>query len=74
MIDGLIERLQSFFENNTYTWINDIFDFNFNGFIKKINDSAILFDDDELNEIWINKEDIALISYSKKNKEIKNDN
>ena len=68
MIDGLIERTQGFLENNTYTWIKDIFDFNFNGYILKISDSSILFNDDELGEIWINKEDISLISYSKKNK------
>jgi Ser/Thr protein kinase RdoA (MazF antagonist) len=68
MIDGLSERLQGFLDNNTYAWIKDIFDFNFNGYIIKISDVAILLNDDELNEIWINKSDIALISYSKKNK------
>jgi len=70
MIDGLGERLQTFLENNTYTWIKDIFDFNFNGFVIKIGDTSILFDDDELGEIWINKKDINLISYSKKNRGI----
>ena len=69
MIDGLDDRLQTFLEGNTYTWLKDIFQFNFNGYIKQIEDSKFLFLDDELGEIWINKRDITFISYSKRGRE-----
>jgi hypothetical protein len=68
MIDGLNDRLNGFLENNTYTWLKDIFEFNFNGYVKKIEELKFLFNDDELGEIWINKRDITFISYSKKEK------
>jgi hypothetical protein len=66
MIDGLDDRLNSFLENKTYTWLKDIFQFNFNGYIKQIEELRFLFIDDELGEIWINKRDITFISYCKK--------
>lgn len=66
MIDGFDDRLKTFLESNTYTWLRDIFEFNFNGYVKQIEDSKFLFLDDELGEIWINKADILFISYSKK--------
>ena len=66
MIDGLDDRLNSFLSDNTYTWLRDIFEFNFNGYVKQIEDSKFLFLDDELGEIWINKRDITFISYSKR--------
>ena len=69
MIDGLDDRLNSFLSDNTYTWLRDIFEFNFNGYVKQIEESKFLFLDDELGEIWVNKRDIAFISYSKKGKE-----
>lgn len=55
-----IERLKLFLENKTYTYIKDIYNYNFNGFIKNIDDIKIIFEDDELGNI---KE----ITYSKKN-------
>jgi hypothetical protein len=69
MIDGLDDRLNSFLNDNTYTWLRDIFEFNFNGYVKRIEESKFLFLDDELGEIWINKRDINFISYSKRGKE-----
>jgi hypothetical protein len=72
MIDGLNDRLNNFLENKTYTWIIDKSNFNFNGFIKKIEDSKFLFLDDELGEIPFNKEDIIFINFSRKKIEIKN--
>jgi hypothetical protein len=69
MIDGLDDRLNSFLNDNTYTWLRDIFEFNFNGYIKKVEELKFLFLDDELGEIWINKRDITFISYSKRGKE-----
>lgn len=68
MIDGLDDRLNSFLSDNTYTWLRDIFEFNFNGYVKQIEESKFLFLDDELGEIWINKRDITFISYSKRGK------
>lgn len=69
MIERLNERLNEFLENNTYTWVRDIFQFNFNGYVKKIEEHKFLFLDDELGEISLNKNDITSISFSKKNKE-----
>lgn len=74
MIERLNERLQEFFNNKTYTFLKDIFKVFFNGYIKKIEDNKFLFLDDELGEIWINKNDVVMINFSKKNKENKNGN
>ena len=70
MIDGLDDRLESFLYDNTYAWVIDIFQFNFNGYIKEIKEKKFLFLDDELGEIWINKNDVKNITYSKKEKKI----
>jgi hypothetical protein len=66
MIDD--DRLNLFFESQTYTWLKDIFDFNFNGYIKQIEEHKFLFKDDVLGDIWINKRDITFIGYSTKEK------
>jgi hypothetical protein len=66
MINGLNDRLQTFLECNTYAWITDIFKFNFNGYIKKVEENKFLFIDDKLGEIWINKNDVENISFSDK--------
>lgn len=66
MIDGLNERLQTFLECKTYTFIFDIFQYHFNGYVKEIKDNKFLFDDDKLGEIWINKNDVKNISFSNK--------
>lgn len=64
MIDGLNERLKLFLEDKTYTYLGDIFSYNFNGYILKIEENKFLFLDDKLGEIWVNKSDIKTISYS----------
>lgn len=69
MIDGLDDRLDLFFESQTYTWLKDIFQFNFNGYIKQVEETKFLFKDDNLGEIWINKRDITFIGYSTREKE-----
>ena len=69
MIDGLNDRLKTFLEGKTYTWLKDVFQFNFNGYVKQIEETKFLFLDDELGEIWINKRDITFISYSKRGRE-----
>lgn len=67
MIERLNERLETFKKDKTYTFLKDIFNIFFNGYIKKIESKRFLFIDDELGEIWINKEDIVNINFSKKN-------
>ena len=62
-----IERLKLFLENKTYTYIKDIFNYNFNGFIKRIDDLKIILEDDELGNIPIRITDINELTYSKKN-------
>jgi hypothetical protein len=69
--EDIIERLKLFLKLSTYTYIQDIFDFNMNGFVKKINENSIIFKDDELGEIPIRILDIKKLSYSTKNKEEK---
>jgi len=73
MIEGLDDRLNLFLEKEIYTYIKDIGHFNFNGYVKKIEGVSFLFLDDELNEIWINKNDVVILTYSNKNKEGKNE-
>ena len=68
MIDGLDDRLKTFLEGKTYTWLKDFSNFNFNGFIKEIETNKFCFLDDELGEIWFNKEEIIFINFSKKEK------
>lgn len=71
MIDGLIDRLNNFLENNTYSWIVDIFNFNFNGYVKSVEENKFLFLDDKLGEIIINCNDVKSITYSTKDREVK---
>lgn len=68
MIDGLNDRLKLFLEKQTYTYLQDIFKYNFNGFVKQIEKTNFLFCDDKLGDIWINKNDLREISYSTRNK------
>ena len=63
------ERLKLFLDEKTYTYIVDIFRYNFNGFVKKIDENKILFEDDELGLIPIRIKEILEVTYSKKNKE-----
>lgn len=72
MIDGLIDRLKLFLENETYTYIQDIFEYNFNGRVLEIYETKFLFLDDVLGKIEINFSDVIKVNYSKKNKEGKN--
>ncbi len=67
MIEGLNERLKLFLDEKTYTYLRNIFEYNFNGYVLKIEESKFLFNDDKLGEIWINKNDIKTISYSTRN-------
>ncbi len=66
MIDGLIDRLKLFLVNETYTYIQDIFKYNFNGRVLAIRDKTFLFLDDVLGEIEINFSDVIKINYSTK--------
>ncbi len=68
MIDGLIDRLKLFLENETYTYIQDIFKYNFNGRVLEIYDTKFLFLDDVLGSIEINFSDVVKLNYSNKNK------
>lgn len=61
------ERIKIYLENSTYTYIKDIFDYNFNGYIKENKEGHIIFCDDKLNIIPINKSDIKVINISTKN-------
>jgi len=69
MIDGLNDRLKLFLEKQLYTYIKDIGKFNFNGYVKEIEETTFLFLDDQLGEIWINKNDVVTLTYSNRNKE-----
>jgi len=69
MIDGLIERLKLFLRNETYTYIQDIFKYNFNGRVLEIKEKSFLFLDDELGKIEINFSDVVKLNYSDKNKD-----
>ena len=70
MIDGLKERLILFLKNETYTYIQDIFKFNFNGRVLEIKDSTFLFLDDVLGQIEINFSDVVKVNYSKRGNEV----
>jgi hypothetical protein len=63
-----IERANLFLENKTYTYIKDIYNYNFNGFIISIDDIKITLKDDILGNIPIRISDIQEINYSTKNK------
>jgi len=66
--DEKIERIKLFLKENTYTYILDIYKYNFNGFIKKFDNNTIIFLDDEIGEIPIMIKEIKFIGYSKKAK------
>ena len=68
MDNDMIERLNIFLVAKTYTYIQDIFNYNFNGFIVKIDETKITFKDDELGNIPIRIADIKKLSYSNKSK------
>jgi hypothetical protein len=68
MIDGLIERLKLFSSNETYTYIKDIFEYNFNGVVLEIKENSFLFLDDKLGKIEINFNDVSVITFSTRNK------
>ena len=67
----LIERLKMFLSENTYTYIQDNFGYHFNGYIKKIDDVKIIFNDDGLGEIPISIDGIFKLTYSNKSKDKK---
>ncbi len=69
MIDGLKDRLKLFLDNETYTWIQDIFKFNFNGRVLELKENKFVFLDDKLGNIEINYNDVVNANYSNKNKE-----
>jgi len=70
-----IERLKLFLKEKTYTYILNIFEYNFNGYVKKIDKNKILFLDDVLGEIPIRIAEIKAVNYSTKEKggKIKNE-
>ena len=69
MIDRLIDRAHLFLINNIYTYIRDYYEYNYNGFITKVNKNLSLnFKDDELGDIIILLNDIRKLTYSNKNK------
>ena len=63
-----IERIKLFLEEKTYTYIQDIYDYHFNGFIKEIDNTKIIFLDDVLGKIPIMISAIKIINYSNKRK------
>lgn len=68
MIDGLIERLELFLKNETYTFIKDIFEYIFNGRILEVKENSFLFMDDVLGKIEINFSDVVKVAYSNRGK------
>jgi len=67
--DEKIERLKLFLKEKTYTYIFDIFEYHFNGYVKKLDKNRILFLDDILGEIPIRFAEIKAVNYSTKEKE-----
>ena len=68
MIDGLIDRLKVFLENKTYTYIQDSFEYNFNGYVLEVKEYGFLFLDDKLGEIELNFSSIKKINFSNRGK------
>jgi hypothetical protein len=68
MIDGLIDRLKLFLQNETYTYIKDIFEYNFNGLVLEVKENSFLFLDDKLGKIEISFSDVVVLTYSTRNK------
>ncbi len=69
MIEGLIDRLKVFLENKTYTYIQDYFEYNFNGYILLVKEDGFLFLDDKLGQIELNFSSIKKINFSNRVKE-----
>ena len=69
MIEGLIDRLKVFLENKTYTYIQDYFEYNFNGYVVLVKEDGFLFLDDKLGEIELNFSSIKKINFSNRGKE-----
>lgn len=67
MIDGLKDRLKLFLQNETYTYIQDIFKYNFNGRVLKLKENSFIFLDDVLGSIEINFNDVVKLAYSTRN-------
>jgi len=67
-----IERLKLFLKEKTYTYIFDIFEYHFNGYVKSLDKNRILFLDDVLGEIPIRIAEIKAVNYSTKEKESSN--
>ncbi len=68
MIDGLIDRLKQFLENKTYTYIQDSFEYNFNGYILEVKDNSFKFKDDVLGNIEMGFSIVKKINYSTRGK------
>ena len=68
----LIERLNLFLKEKTYIYIRNFNGYNFNGYIKEINNQRIILDDDILGQIpiLINDIDPKKLTYSTRNKEV----
>ena len=69
MIEGLIDRLKQFLENKTYTYIQDSFEYNFNGYVVLVKEDGFLFLDDKLGQIELNFSSIKKINFSSRVKE-----
>ncbi len=67
--DEKIERLKLFLNEKTYTYILDIFEYNFNGYVKDLDKNKIIFLDDILGKIPIRLAEIKSVNYSTKEKE-----
>ena len=68
MIDGLIDRLKQFCEDETYTYFRDIFDYNFNGYVVEVFETKFLFLDNKLGNIYVSFSNVKLLTYSDREK------
>ncbi len=66
--DEKIERLKLFLKEKTYTYILDIFEYHFNGYVKDLDEKKIIFLDDVLGKIPIRIAEIKFVNYSTKEK------
>ncbi len=67
MIDGLKDRLKLFLKNESYTYLQDIFKYNFNGRVLELKENSFIFLDDVLGKIEINFNDVVKLAYSTRN-------
>jgi len=65
----MIDRLKLFLEQETYSFILDIYNFHLNGYIVEIDEDKVWFNDDKLGKIPIRLNDIKTISYSNKKRD-----